>query len=174
MAGSNQVQITPDVGLMASGTTEAAGHSAITPDADGFVCAIKRATAASASAGMTILIVDPSDPESNGTPGEGDTASTLRATLAVFGVRDSVAFPISNELVLCDHSTDPVTLRAANDVVEFTAEQINNLQIGDTVEIVYSETGDLGEIPDGQSIQDAGSRPTFLILDWPLVTPASF
>lgn len=160
-----------DVGLVGTGITEATDYPILTPDGSPFVCATKRATRGATFGGIQIRIVDPGVTEQSGPVGSG-SPSTLRAWLVVEGVRydpdtdTDKAFPISDELLLADHNAGPLYLASAFDVLELTSDGLNTLQPGDKVRVVYMESGGLGVYdPSGE----VGTRPTFMILSWPLV-----
>jgi hypothetical protein len=154
-----------DVGIMASGNTPAADYSVIQPDGTNFPCALKRATTRLTSGGLIAKITNPG---STRTPVEGETPSTLRATLRVMLQRGDDYAPMSEPLLLCDHAASPPYLRDSDEILSLTSDGINEAVAGDIVVVLYEETGDLGadqSDPPGP----LGLRPMFLILDWPLV-----
>jgi hypothetical protein len=169
-----------DVGLMASGTTQATDYPTITPDGnglsgDGFVCAVKRATERLVSNGISVRIVDPGTNVSGAALGLDDTPSTLRGTLTVFarradpaGVEDDLVFALGDSLVLCDHSADPVVLAAVSDILSLATGSNDVCEPGDLLQLIWQETGDVGSYDSDDSA--VGTRPEFQILAWPFTT----
>jgi len=168
-----------DVGLMGHGTTEATDFPTITPGqtlTNSFICAVKRANTRSTSGGLSIRIIDPGTNLSGAELGEGDTPSTLRATLRILAVRedplggDPITFPLGPALVLCDHTADPVDLAEIFELLELAASNAVDFgacERGDLLQVLYEETGDVGAYVDPAG--DVGTRPQFQILDWPLL-----
>jgi hypothetical protein len=157
--------VSANVGIMASAATEATDYPTITPNGDAFVCAVKRAAGRLLSGGVQVSLINPG---SAGTPTEGQTAGTLKAELVVLcthhvGLADEYTFEMSPRLLLCDFSADPVVAFAAGDVLSCGAGE-NVCDDGDMVQVVYYETGDLGDDGDSGVI---GSRPQLVLLDWP-------